>query len=113
MGLFLLFVPRLYLESVLIPCTNAELVGGDFSLGELLVFIGLWLLMSTTMCTNRKDFWDATPASEWTKAPFRVNHYMTQKRFECIIKPLTYTDAPPTNISRQVSPDEADACRIQ
>jgi hypothetical protein len=96
-SIFLLFLPRLYITTVLIPATNLHLPGVPITLGELLVFLGLWLLMATTLGASRNDFWDATPPSAWTKAPFRLHDYMSQNRFEQILEALTYTDkAPPT-----------------
>jgi hypothetical protein len=93
--LFMFFMPRTYIETVLIPATNLELPGAPLTLGEFLVFLGLWFVMATTMGASRKDFWDSCPPSVWTKAPFRLSSYMSQHRFENIIKALTYTNISP------------------
>jgi Transposase IS4 len=93
--LFMIFIPRTYLESVLIPSTNIHLPGAPLTLGELVQFFGLWMLMATTMGASRRDFWDPEPPSMWTRAPFRLHTYMSRTRFDSIIKALTYTNIVP------------------
>ena len=91
----MIFIPRTYLESVLIPSTNIHLPGAPLTLGELVQFFGLWMLMATTMGASRRDFWDPEPPSMWTRAPFRLHTYMSRTRFDSIIKALTYTNIVP------------------
>ena len=62
--------------------------------GEFLRWIGLWLLMSTNKLggVTRRDFWQTTPPSIKTGAPFRLNEFMSRYRFEQILKNIKYTE---------------------
>ena len=56
---FLRFLPRQYVQDVLIPETNKSLEDTDMPLtfGEFLRWLGLWLLMSTISGIPREVFW--------------------------------------------------------
>lgn len=97
LGWFLLFIPMAYITTVLLVETNKVLPGKKLLLGEFIRFIGLWLLMSTTAGCSRSSFFEQTEPSPWEGAPFRLNEYMSKKRFEDIISSLRFTNvAAPT-----------------
>jgi hypothetical protein len=52
-GLF----PKAYLETVLIVETNKKLDGRPLTYGELLKWIGMWVIMSTVDGSSRRSFW--------------------------------------------------------
>ena len=51
--------------------------------------------MSTTAGYARADFWSTIPISNLQGAPYRLNCWMSQHRFNSILKALQYTDSPP------------------
>ena len=101
--LFLTFFPRAYLEDVVLGATNSKIEDeiGDISFGELLRFIGLWFFLATTSGFPRRDFFSSFPVSVKSGAPYRLNEYMSRKRFETILQALCYTDMdPPSYLDR-------------
>ena len=62
---YLYFLPTTYLKMVLLPETNKqEEEKEDITWGELLVYLGIWLLMSTTVAgCNRRCYWENSPIS--------------------------------------------------
>ena len=87
---FLYLLPCDYINEILRVETNKK-EDEDITFGELMVYIGLWLLMSTTSngC-DRRAFWENSPISPWKGAPFRFNEYMSLSRFDYITKSLTF-----------------------
>ena len=98
---FLYLLPCDYINEILLVETNKK-EEEDITFGELMVYIGLWLLMSTTSngC-DRRAFWENSPISPWKGAPFRFNEYMPLSRFDYITKSLTFTNlSPPTYVDK-------------
>lgn len=93
--MFLMFLPKAYFETVLLPETNKNIDGGPLNFGEFLQFLGLWLYMSTTAGFTRLDWFSQKPVDLWQGAPFRFNHIMSGNRFDAIISALTFTATPP------------------
>ena len=93
---FLRFLPRQYVQDVLIPETNKSLEDTDMPLtfGEFLRWLGLWLLMSTVSGIPREDFWATSDISMFYGAPFRFNKIMSKRRFNAILSSLNYTNVP-------------------
>ena len=60
--------------------------------GHLLRWIGLWLLMSTVDGSDCQSFWSTKNVNIFEGAPFQLNMFMTQNKFEKILNALTYTD---------------------
>ena len=52
-GLFLLFVPRIFLENVIVKQININLTK-NMDLSEMLVFIGLWLVISYALSKRER-----------------------------------------------------------
>ena len=100
LGMFLLFIPRVFFENVVLAQTNKRLVAEktrEATFGEFLRFIGLWLYLSTQKGFAREDFWSSKPIDDFHGPPVRFNRWMSRRRFEAILKCLTYTDLiPPT-----------------
>lgn len=89
-SLFLVLFPKDYLEDTLLVETNKEL-SKPVRLGEFLRWLGLWFLMGTTYCNNRREFWSATNISPYKGAPFRLNQIMSRNRFEEILSAIRLT----------------------
>lgn len=86
---FLHFLPRDYITSTLLPATNAacrEAKPGwmDVTEDEFLLWLGMWLYISTFNFRRRRDFWDSSPPSLSSPLP-RLNHLMSLNRFEAIL----------------------------
>ena len=89
--LFLVLFPRKYLEEVILKATNIQVEDemGDVTFGELLRFIGIWFFLATTAGFARRDFFSSHSVDVKTGAPYRVNMYMSRKRFDLILQSLS------------------------
>ena len=76
---------------VVLPRTREKL-DETLTHGELLRWIGLWLLMSTVDGSDCQSFWSTKNVNIFEGAPFRLNMFMKRNRFEIILNALTYTD---------------------
>lgn len=103
--LFLHAFPHTWLTNVLLPRTKATMKTEspnctDLTLGELLRFIGIRLLMATCIGWRASDFWSTTTEpynQEDNRCPYNLKCYMSYRRFLLINKSLSYTDvAAPT-----------------
>ena len=84
----------------MIPGMNKSLVP-PISYGELLSWLGLWILMSTVDGSDRRSFWSMKEPNKFDGAPFQLNEYMSRKRFEEILGAITYTtNNPPAMLDR-------------
>ena len=84
----------------MIPGMNKSLVP-PISYGEVLSWFGLWILMSTVDGSDRQSFWSMKEPNKFDRAPFRLNEYMSRKRFEEILGAITYTtNNPPAMLDR-------------
>ena len=93
---FLLLFPTLFIKNIIIPATNASMgiQQSPLTYGEFLVFIGLWLLMSTQQGCDRRDYWSLKAPNEFEGAPYRFGVYMSRTRFEAILANLRLTNIP-------------------
>ena len=101
--LFLVLFPRDYLENIVLRATNENIEdeNGEVTFGELLRFIGIWFFLATTSGFPRRDFFSSHPISVKFGAPYRVNMYMSRKRFESILFSLSFTmSSPPSYLDR-------------
>ena len=64
--------------------TNDVIDEREFSMGEILKCIGLWILIATlvTSCDKLSWFGNTNKISEWEGAPFRIHKYMSWGVFE-------------------------------
>lgn len=100
--IFLKFLPFAWHESVLRPKTSDELEkcnGHPLTIGELLRYIGIRLLMATIQGYGTAEFWDysgVAKSQEEGACPYNLKDYMTFKRFQAITSCLVFTkDNPP------------------
>ena len=97
--LFMILFPMKYVEDVILKSTNDNLPPeqNEITLGELLRFIGIWFFLATTAGFPRREFFSTYPVNPKHGAPYRVTQWMSRKRFEAILKALSFTNkAPPT-----------------
>ena len=99
--LFEWLFPCKYVEDVILTETNKVLDQQPVTYGELLHWIGLWVLISTVDGSDRHSFWSSKSMNMYEGAPFRLGEYMTRTHFEEILSSLRYTDeSPPTLLDR-------------
>ena len=66
------------------------------SYGELLWWIGVWILISTVDGTDHHSFWSTKEVDPFEGAPFCVTSFISRHRFENLLINLGYTkNAPP------------------
>ena len=68
--MFLLFFPQEWLEEVVIKQMKQKEGMGDLTLGLFLKWLGIWLLLATTIKMERKKCWSSMPVSRKKGAPF-------------------------------------------
>jgi hypothetical protein len=95
LGWLLYFLPMKYITTVLLVESSKVLPGKPLTLGEFIRFVGLWLIMATTAGNNRTSFFEQTEPSAWEGAPFRLNEFMSKKRFDDIVQSLRFTHVEP------------------
>ena len=93
--IFLLMMPRDFIETIMLEETEKESGLANLTFGEMLRFFGVWLLLSTTVRMDRKKFWSTQPIDRESGAPFRLNDIMSNRRFELILQSLRFTANPP------------------
>jgi hypothetical protein len=92
--MFLIFMPKVFFETVLLVETNKAIQGQPVSFGEFLQFIGIWLYMATTAGYNRAEWFSSKNVDRWEGAPCRFNDVMSGRRFDAIIAALRFTNVP-------------------
>ena len=92
---FSCFFPRLLIKDIVLTKTNKAHPDLSLTWGELLRFLGLVLFMATVGNYNRRKFWNSQPINVDHGAPYRFRHWMSGKRFEAIMKSLTFTSRDP------------------
>ncbi len=96
LAMFLFFFPKLLVD-IILEATNIK-IGNTcrtLSYGEFLRWLGIHLLMSTCKGYSRKDYWSLKPISPFEGAPYRMNEYMSHKRFEEILSHFSFTSKDP------------------
>ena len=89
-GLF----PKDYLHEVILVETNKKLKE-PLSYGELIQWIGIWVLLSTVDGPDRRSFWSSKDVDMYEGAPFRLSSLMTRNWFENILSAMMYTSNEP------------------
>jgi hypothetical protein len=98
--LFERFFPRTYMIEVIIKETNKKLKH-PLTYGELLRWLGLWILMSTVDGSDRRSFWSSRPINIYEGAPFWLTEFMSRTRFEQILNAISYTtNKPPEQLDQ-------------
>ena len=97
--IFLHFLPFAWLQTVLLAKTNESIESGNsppLSLGELMRYLGMRLLMSTLQGWSLEEYWCYEPLQrpqEEGPCPYNFRNYMSKKRFKMITDNLVFTDA--------------------
>ena len=92
--LFEMFFFKPFIIEVIIPETNKRMKQDrhrPVTYGEFLRWLGLWFLMATITGPDRSDFWSLGEVDCFVGAPMLLGHLMSRKRFEAILKALSYT----------------------
>ena len=67
---------------------------------EFLVWIGLWILMSTVDGSDCHGFWANKNINIYEGAPFRLTSFMSQNHFKEILNCISYTlNNPPETLA--------------
>ena len=86
--LFECFFPRAFMEDVMIAETNKILDQHPLSYGELLHWIGLWVLISTVDGSDCRSFWSMKKVNMYEGTPYCLSSYMTRRHFKEILSAL-------------------------
>ena len=95
--LFEAMFPKSYLEEVVLVNINKDHDEAKVTYGELIRWIGIWMLMATITGPQRHEFWQTCDVSLYNGAPFRLNDLMSRNRFNLILSHIAYnsSDSPP------------------
>ena len=93
--LFEWLFPWKYFEEVILVETNKFLNQQPVTYGELLHWIGLWVLISMVDGSNHHLFWSSKSANLYEGSPFWFSEYMSHTQFEEIMSLICYTDESP------------------
>ena len=93
---FRMCFPEKWVVEVLIPATNERLEGDAMDLQEFYVFLGCHFFMASFEgVSDRKMWWSSKPVDMFEGAPFRLNSFMSKKRFLAISAAIKFTNKPP------------------
>ena len=87
-----------FILKVILPETNKRIQEDKhrpMTYGELLHWLGLWFLMATINGPDRTAFWSMGEVDCFVGAPMRLGHFMSKKRFEVILKALSFMSRQP------------------
>ena len=80
------------MKDVLLVMTSKNIGGSPVSRGEMLTYLGLWLLMSSVATGgNTHAHWNNSDPSPFKGSPF-ILHIFMSLRFDAITKALSFTD---------------------
>ena len=68
--------------------TNKILDQHPLSYGELLCWIGLWVLISMVDGSNHRSFWSTKKINMYERMLYHLSSYMTRRCFEEILSAL-------------------------
>jgi hypothetical protein len=87
---FRMCFPEKWVVEVLIPATNEMLEGNAMDLQEFYVFLGCHFFMASSEgVSDRNLWWSSKPVDMFDGAPFRLNNFMSKKRFLAISLAIT------------------------
>ena len=92
--------PRDVLDTI-IEGVNKQISGDPITYGELLHWIGLWVMMSTVAGSDHRSFWLTHDLDIFDGSFFTLSNYMTQTWFENILNNLTYMNKKPPEFRDQ------------
>ena len=95
--LFEIFLPKEYIQEILLYETYKKINGALLLYGEFLQWMGIQFVMATQQGFQRQDFWSIQKINTFITAPVQFNGIMTQNHFKEILKALSYAcDNPPS-----------------
>ena len=98
-NIFLHCIPFKWCIIVILPSTSRDIKKADIALltlGDLLRYLGLWLLMSTCSGWKRDNFWSVTPFDQEANiCPYRLGEFVSKCRFNAINSELRFTNTNP------------------
>ena len=98
--LFERLFPKQFIENMMIPTMNWKLKNA-VTYSEFLVWIGLWILMSTVDGSDHHGFWSNKDINIYEGAPFKLTSFMSHNCFEEILNCISYTlNNPPEMLYR-------------
>ena len=84
------------MKDVFLGMTSNNLEGIPVIWGEMLTYLGLWLLISyVANVGNTCAYWDNSYPSPFKGSPFILHSFMSFVRFDAIKKALYFTDNTP------------------
>ena len=87
------FLPVECMKDALLGMTSKNIEGIPLIWGEMLTYLGLWLLISSVATGgNTRAYWDNSDPSPFKGPPFRLHSFMSFERFYAITKALYFTD---------------------
>ena len=86
-------------KKFLLPSTSRAMKEAGISpltLGDILHYSGLLLLMYTCSLWNRDDFWSVTPFDKGVNTrPYHLGEFMSKRQFNAITRELRFTNTNP------------------
>jgi hypothetical protein len=96
LALFRMCFPEEWAKDVLIPATNKDIEGDKLTLSEFYVYLGCHFFMACFEgISDRRLWWSSKPISMEEGAPFRLQEYITLRRFNAITSAMRYTNKTP------------------
>ena len=93
-------LPRDILDTI-IEGVNKQISEDPITYGELLHWIGLWVMMSTVAGSDHRSFWSTHDLDIFYGSFFTLSNYMTQTQFDNILNNLTYMKKKPPEFHDQ------------
>ena len=97
--LFRMTMPEQFIQDVVLPATNVFLTD-EMTMGEFYKWLGCHFFMACFQgIKDRNDWWSTAPIDMFSGAPFRLNEFMTKRRFLEITAAIVFTDVPPPTLA--------------
>lgn len=93
---FRMCFPEQWVKDVVIPATNKEINGDPLTLSEFYIYLGCHFFMACFEgISDRRLWWSSKPISMRDGAPFRLNEFISLRRYNDLTSAIRYTDKPP------------------
>ena len=79
---FVLLLPKFFFDEVIMVDSNRIIKFPDIEFGQLLRFIGIWLLMTENPGTNRAEYFRKNPIDIFSGCSIDVNQLMSGNSFK-------------------------------
>lgn len=88
-----IFNHQIYQRNIILPMTSNAIDGKSLMFSEFMRYLGLWLIMSTQVKTNVREYFSSSKIDPCNSgALFKLNEVMAYNRFYEITRSLTYID---------------------